>query len=92
MLGCVMMFGLLLAGILGCGLGLGFLLHWLVPAIDLGLATLSGFVATGVTLWAFGQLMSLAEPAEAEEELPPVWRMRPLPRAPRAARRPRKRS
>ena len=36
MLGCVTVFGLLLGGICGCGLGLGLLLHWLVPAIDRG--------------------------------------------------------
>ena len=33
MLGCVTVFGLLLGGICGGGLGLGLLLHWLVPAI-----------------------------------------------------------
>jgi hypothetical protein len=33
MLSCVIVFGLLLGGIGGCGLGLGLLLHWLVPAI-----------------------------------------------------------
>jgi hypothetical protein len=90
MLGCVIVFGLLLGGICGCGLGLGLLLHWLVPAIDRGMATLCGLVATGVALLAFGQLMTLAEPVEAEE-LPPVWRLRPLPRPARAARNPRKR-
>ena len=90
MLGCVTMFGLLLGSICGCGLGLGLLLHWLVPAIDRGMATLCGLVATGVALLAFGQIMTLAEPLEAEE-LPPVWRLRPLPRPARAARRPRKR-
>jgi len=45
----------------------------------------------GVALLAFGQLMTFAEPSEAEEDLPPVWRLRPLPRPARAARRPRKR-
>ena len=89
MLGCVTVFGLLLGGICGCGLGLGLLLHWLVPAMDRGMATLCGLVATGVALLAFGQLMTLTEPSEAEE--PPVWRWRPLPRPARAARRPRKR-
>ena len=79
------------AGICGCGLGLGLLLHWLVPAIDRGMATLCGLVATGLALLAFGQLMTLTEPSEAEEESPPVWRLRPLPRPARAARRPRKR-
>ena len=90
MLGCVTVFGLLLEGICGCGLDLG-LLHWLVSAIDRGMATLCGLVATGIALLAFGQLMTLAEPSEAEEELPPVWRLRPLPRPSRATRRPRKR-
>src|SRR5215475_8853625 len=51
-----------------CGLGLGLLLHWLVPAIDRGMATLCGLVATAITLLAFEQLMTLAEPSETEEE------------------------
>ena len=29
------------------GLGVGFLLHWLVPTIDLGMATLIGVVTLG---------------------------------------------
>ena len=29
------------------GLGVGFLLHWVVPAIDLGMATLIGVVTLG---------------------------------------------
>ena len=91
MLGCVTVFGLLLGGICGCGLGLGLLLHWLIPAIDHGTATLCGLVATGVALLAFGQLMTLAEPLEAEDASPPVWRLRSLPRPSRATRRPRKR-
>jgi hypothetical protein len=90
MLGCVTVFGLLLGGICGCGLGLGLLLHWLVPAMDRGMATLCGLVATGVALLACGQLMTFSEPSEAEEP-PPVWRLRSLPRPSRAARRPRKR-
>ena len=91
MLGCVTVFGLLLGGICGGGLGLGLLLHWLVPTIDPGMATLCGLVATGITLLAFGHLMTLVEPAETEEEAPPVWRLRPLPRPSRVSRRPRKR-
>lgn len=91
-LGCVTVFALILGGVLGCGLGLGLLLHWLVPAIDVGVGTLSGIVATGVALLTFGQLMTLPEPVEAAEEPPTVWRLRPLPRASRASRHPRKRS
>jgi len=70
------MCGLLLGGVLGCGLGLGLLLHWLMPAIDLGIAMLSGHRATGVALLTCGQLLTFAE---AEEAPPPVWRLRPLP-------------
>ena len=68
MLGCITVFGLLLGGICGCGLGLGLLLHWLVPTMDRGMATLCGLVATGIALLALGQLMTLVEPAETEEE------------------------
>ena len=92
-LGCLAVFLLLLSVVLGCGLLLGVLVHWLVPAIDLGIGTLSSLVAMGVALWTFGRLMALLpESWEAEEEPPPVWRLRPLPRASRMPRRPRKRS
>src|SRR5438874_2560987 len=77
MASCITVFGLLLGGICGCGLSLGFLLHWLVLALDRGMATLwtlCGLVATGVALLAFGQLLALAEPLEAEDESLPVWR------------------
>ena len=89
MLGCVTVFGLILGGVVGGGLGLGVLLHWLVPAIDVGLGTLSGMVAMGMALLSCGQLMTLAE--LAEEEFMPLWQLRPLPRPARAAWRPRKR-
>jgi hypothetical protein len=92
MLGCVTVFGLILGGVVGGGLGLGVFLHWVVPAIDVGIGTLSGMVAIGVALLSFGQLLTLAEPLEAEEAPPPVWHLRPLPRAVRPSRRPRKRS
>ncbi len=52
----------------------GGLLHWLVPAIDVGGGTLSGVVATGVALLSFGRLMTLAELLEAEEASPTVCR------------------
>ena len=66
MLSCVIVLGLLLGGICGCGLGLGLLLRWLVPAIDRGMATLCGLVATGVALLACEQLLTLAQPSAAE--------------------------
>jgi hypothetical protein len=91
-LGCLVVFLLLLGGVSGCGLVLGLLLHWLVPAIDLGMGTLCGVVATGIALLTFGQLMALPESSGADEASPPVWQLRPLRRASRAPRHPRKRS
>jgi len=91
MRGCVIVCGLILGGVVGGGLGIGVLLHWVVPAIDLGVGTRSGMVALGVALLSCGQLRTLAEPLEAEEAPPPVWQLRPLPRPSRAAQRPRKR-
>ena len=93
MLGCVAVLVLLLGGVVGGGLGIGVLLHWVVPAIDVGMGTLSGMVAMGVALVSFGYIMTLAEPLEAVEEASPaVWRLTPLSRAARLPRRPRKRS
>ena len=79
-------------GDLRVGAGPGSAAMVLVPAIDRGMATLCGLVATGVALLAFGRAHDLrrARP-EVEEELMPVWRLRLLPRPARATRRPRKR-
>ena len=71
---------------------LGLRLYWLVPAIDLGVGTLCGVVATGIALLTFGQFMAFPESSEAEEASPPVWQLRPLRWASRAPRHPRKRS
>src|SRR5262249_45374033 len=77
MLSCIPFLGRVVGGLGGGGWGVGRLLRGLVPAIDRGMATLCGLVATGVALLAFGQLLTLVEPAETEEESPPVWRVRP---------------
>ena len=90
MLSCVTVFGLLLGGICGCGLGLGLLLHWLVPAIDRGMATLCGLVATGVALLAFGQLHDPCR-AGGGRGTPAGLAAATLPRPSRAPRHPRKR-
>jgi hypothetical protein len=41
------------------GLGVGFLLHWLVPAIDLGMATLIGVVTLGGCLLWLSRISTL---------------------------------
>src|SRR5262249_3772776 len=92
MLGWPVVCGVILGGGVGGGRGLGVVLHGWGPAIAVGMGTRSGMVAIGVALLSFGQLITLAEPLEAEEAPPPVWRLRPLPRSAHATRRPRKRS
>ncbi len=41
------------------GLGVGFLLHWLVPAIDVGMATLIGVVTLGGCLLWLSRISTL---------------------------------
>src|SRR5262249_61077311 len=85
--------GLSRGGVGGGGVGLGVLGRWWVPAIDVGIGTLSGMVAMGVAPVSFGYVMTLAESLEAVEEASPaVWRGTPLSRAARLPQPPRKRS
>ncbi len=59
LLGFLGIFVLINVVVVACGFGLAVLLHWLVPAITLGLGTLIGVVATGISLHIFGRLMAL---------------------------------
>ena len=45
--------------LVGLGLGIGALLHWLVPAIGMEAGTLIGVVATGIGTYFFARLMAL---------------------------------
>lgn len=49
------------------GLGIGFLLHWTIPAIDLGTGTLIGVVAVSASAYFFLQVMALLEKTHAEQ-------------------------
>jgi hypothetical protein len=40
--------------LLGIGIGVGFLLTWLLPALDFSVAILIGVLATGISLHFFG--------------------------------------
>jgi hypothetical protein len=65
------LFGIICLGILALGAGLGFLLHWLLPAIDLGLGFLIGVVVTGFSIHFFSRLIIALytyEPPKQEEE------------------------
>ena len=79
--------GLLLA----VGIGIGFLLHWLIPAIELGMGVLIGVVATGISVYFFARMMNTPEVISDEgidAELPPriTYLIDPMP-APRRRKR-----
>jgi hypothetical protein len=81
-LGLLMMYLLFNLGLIALGVGIGFLLHWMLPSVDLGTAILIAVVVTGFSIHYFIRLLSLAdflEPPrnEGDDELPLV-RVYPL--------------
>jgi hypothetical protein len=84
----VFLFLILLLFILGPGIGIGFLLHWLLPAVELGPAILIGVVGTGFSCLLIGRLLAMAEESDIEEEeiVPPIV-LRPVFQPPRRPRR-----
>ena len=92
LLGFLMIFLPILGVLVGLGMGVGVLVHWLVPAIDIGVGTLIGVVATGFSLLFFGRLMTFPDP-DLEEDVEPrtAWRMTPPRMESLASRRKRQR-
>ncbi|MEJ7618201.1 MAG: hypothetical protein WKF30_14835 [Pyrinomonadaceae bacterium] len=77
--------------LLGLGLGLGFLLHWVLPAVDLGVGILIGVVTTGLATHFFLRLNHLSEEVEDEAMMQEIAsRMRENLFEPSSSARPRK--
>lgn len=79
--------------LLGVGIGLGFVLHWLIPAIDVGMGVLIGVIATGVSIFFFGRLstlrdVDLVDGMEPELLQSIAYLMGPPPRRRRSRRKP----
>lgn len=58
--------------IVGVGVAFGFLLRWLIPAIETGTAVLIGMIATGLTIHFLGRLIAFADsvdPTDPELDL-----------------------
>ena len=55
--------------LISIGLGLGFLLHWLIPDIGLGIATLIGLIASTVSMRAIWVAMDYFDEYEEEKFL-----------------------
>ena len=66
-LGFLAIYAVIKLVVIGIGLGIGFLLRWLVPAIDLGIGALIGVVATGITLYIFVRVLALPLPNDEDE-------------------------
>ena len=73
------------------GLGVGFLLHGLVPAIDLGMATLIGVVTLGGCLLWLSRILTLDALYGHDDSAPPDSTWSTTPQAEwRSARRKRR--
>lgn len=66
-LGIYLLINILLIGV---GIGVGFVLHWMLPAIELGAATLIGVISTALSVHFFGRPMALLE-AYGDEDVGP---------------------
>jgi len=64
--------------LLGLGLGIGFLLHWLLPAVDLGVGILIGVVATVASVSFVLRINGITEQIEDEELLEEIVSRRAL--------------
>ena len=51
LLGFLFIYLLVKTFLIALGVGIGFLLHWIVPAIDVGMGVLIGVVATGFSIY-----------------------------------------
>ena len=68
LLGALFVFLLVLSVLLGLGIGLGLLLHWVLPGIELGIATLTGIIAIGISIRFISGLMSSIPKEDQEDE------------------------
>jgi len=92
-LGLLLSFAVVLLLLLGMGSVVGFLLHRLLPAVELGVAILIGVLSTGFSVHFLARLMAhvyrpMGEDSAEGEELEIVV-VPPFP-APRKRRRPKR--
>jgi hypothetical protein len=87
----LLMFGIIAAILLAVGAGIGFLLHWLLPALDLGVGMLIGVVTLGITAQLFARTLSvpffdLDDDLDTPPPLPPRITYIDEPEPPRRSR------
>src|SRR3954451_13887625 len=59
LLGTLLIFGAICTFLLLLGAGIGFLLHWLMPSVDMGIGMLIGVITIGFTAQLFARLSSI---------------------------------
>ncbi len=67
-LGVVIIYLLLDVLLIAVGLVIGFVLHWLVPEIDMGIGTLIGIVSTGLVIYFLGRVTSSLDEETADTD------------------------
>ncbi len=67
----ITLFVISLSILIGCGIGIGFILHWMIPSIDIAMGTFIGligsalsFTATGLFLFMLGSEMKTIDSDE----------------------------
>ncbi len=81
----VLLFLIVLALVVAPGIGIGFLLYWILPAIELGTGILIGVVGTGFSLLFVARLLAAAE--DEDETTVPEIVLTPVLRGHRGSRR-----
>ena len=61
LLGILSIYLLIKLFLIGMGSAIGFLLHWLVPAVDVGVGILIGVIATGMAIHFYARLTGVLE-------------------------------
>lgn len=68
----LLVFLLLLVLLGGVGIGIGFLLHWLIPDIGVDIGTLIGVVTAGWAIFFYARMMSAVSTIREDSELESV--------------------
>jgi hypothetical protein len=59
LLGILLIYGAICTFLLALGTGIGFLLHWILPSVDLGIGMLIGVITIGFAAQLFARISSL---------------------------------
>ena len=85
-LGALLIFLIVELFLIALGIGVGFLLHWVIPGVEAGTGILIGVVATAFSIQFFARLMNTMNkggPVEEGAEVPPQASYSWIPTNPR---------